>query len=200
MVKNFRRNWLAAAVSLALAAAGLLSPLGVLPAGALTNPPAYAPREFSTQQVHYLRFTVNPTSCVPSSLVCYVKVGSIPYNSFMTGIWAQTTTTWSGGSVSALTIGVGTTIAATQFLDPTTDLKTAAAGAAKTFVAANVGLAATGNGIAQSGSNGGFDVYALITATTGWPTAGSTTFVITYIAPNDGSCVPVPLGSTAVAC
>ncbi len=65
---------------------------------------------------------------------------------------------------------------------------------------AAIGIAVTGNGIAQTGPNGGFDVWATLTATTGAPTAGSAQYVIEFIAPNDGSCAPVPAGATAPAC
>jgi hypothetical protein len=167
------------------------------PSFALTNPPTFSPRLFPTQQKHYLRFTVAFNSCTYVSLVCSVKVGALPYNAFVTNGWFQTTTTWNAGTSAS--IGLGTVTPAVNIRASTNDT-TAAAGAAMTIVSANIGLAITGNGIAQSGTGGGFDVFATITIVGALPTAGQSTYIIEYVAPNDGSCVNVPLGSTGVAC
>lgn len=177
-------------------AAALL--VGTLPGlQALTVPATIAPRMFPTQQVHYQRFVVAFNSCNYVSLVCSVKVGALPYNAFIARIFAQTTTTWNAGTSAS--IGLGTVTPAVNLL-ASTAFTTAAAGAAQTVVAANVGLAVTGNGIAQSGLNGGFDLFATITIVGALPTAGQTTFIVEYFAPNDGNCAAVPLGSTAAAC
>src|SRR5260370_37191237 len=50
---------------------------------ALVVPQNFAPRQFPTQQVHYARFSVNFNSCVYVSLTCSVKIGAIPYNSYI---------------------------------------------------------------------------------------------------------------------
>jgi hypothetical protein len=184
---------LTAAVGIALSLLAAVSQV----AFALTNPPSFNPRVFPTQQVHYQRFTVAFNSCTYVSLVCSVKVGAIPYNAFIARIFAQTTTTWNAGTSAS--IGLGTVTPAVNLL-ASTNFTTAAAGAAQTVVSANVGLAVTGNGIAQSGTNGGFDVFATITIVGSLPTAGQTTFIVEYFAPNDGTCIAVPLGSTSPAC
>lgn len=164
---------------------------------ALTVPATFGPRMFQTQQVHYERFVVTFNSCTYVSLTCSIKVGALPYNAFVLRIYAQTTTTWNAGTSAS--IGLGTVTPAVNLL-ASTNFTTAAAGSQQTVVAANLGLAVTGNGIAQSGLDGGFDLFATITIVGALPTAGQTTLLIEYVAPNDGNCTIVPLGATAVAC
>ena len=64
----------------------------------------------------------------------------------------------------------------------------------------SAGINATGNGDTPTGGDGGFDIWSQYVQTSTAPTAGQAVFVIEYIAPNDGSCAPVALGSTATAC
>lgn len=197
-MRKFLRN-LVAAAGLALstlAVASLVAPVAFaqpVPLGQRS----FVPRYFNTQQVHYTRFSMNANSCVYVSLVCSLKVGTLPYNAFVLRIYAQTTTTWNAGTSAS--IGLGTVTPAVNLL-ASTNFTTAAAGAQQTVVAANLGLAVTGNAIAQSGTNGGFDLFATTTIVGALPTAGSTQFIVEWIAPNDGSCAPVPLGATAAAC
>jgi hypothetical protein len=69
-----------------------------------------------------------------------------------------------------------------------------------TFYTLASGLSATGGGDTPTGSNGGFDVYSQYASLGGLSTAGAAVFILEYIAPNDGSCVTPPLGSTSIAC
>lgn len=62
------------------------------------------------------------------------------------------------------------------------------------------GLSATGGGDTPTGTNGGFDVYSQYVSTGGLSTAGLAVWVLEWIAPNDGACSAVALGSTATAC
>lgn len=165
---------------------------------ALIVPPTYGPREFATQQTHYLRFSVNFNSCVYSSLVCTVKVGAVPYNAAVLRIYWGTGTAWNAGTSSS--VGLGTTSTAAINLLASTNVQSAAPMTAATVVSANLGTAATGSGIASTGADGGFDIYATVTIVGALPTAGSSQFIVEYVAANDGACAPVPLGSTAPAC
>src|SRR5437899_1353255 len=65
---------------------------------ALTIPPTVAPRQFPTQQSHYLRFTVNFNSCVLVANTCSVKVGAIPYNSYLVRAFRQIVTNFNSGT------------------------------------------------------------------------------------------------------
>lgn len=168
------------------------------PALALVVPQAFAPRQFPTQQVHYLRFTVNFNSCVYVSLTCSVKVGALPYNAYLLRLNSQVTTAWNAGTSQS--IALGTASAGAQIQASTATGPSTGGGASGTIVAANVGVAATGNTIAQTGSNGGFDVWATITIVGALPTTGQTNFILEYIAPNDGQCVYTPMGSTNPGC
>jgi hypothetical protein len=154
-----------------------------------------AARMFSDQQTHYWRFSVNFNSCVYVGLTCSVKVASVPYNAFIVRAYQQVTTTWNAGTSAAVALGtaVGSgNIVASQVMG--------AAGAATALTVAGLGIGVTGNGIAQTGTLGGFDIYATILVVGALPTAGASQYVIEYIAPNDGSCTSVPIGATAPAC
>jgi hypothetical protein len=166
---------------------------------ALVIPQQFAPRYFQTQQTHYLRFAINATSCVYVANTCSFKVGSVPYNAFMVRAFTQTYTTFSGGGVTAFTAGFGTAVASANLMTATSVL-TAGNAITQAIVAGGLGATVTGNGITSTGADGGFDVWVTVTATTGNPTAGAAIGIIEYIAPNDGSCVPVPLGSTSPGC
>jgi hypothetical protein len=182
------------------------------------------PRSFQTQQTHYMRFVINFASCTPSTgLTCFVRVGAVPYNSFLTAVHWQTTTTYSGNSVSVLNIGLGVSAGATtvpnQLILAATNMITATTTQNLITNFVGSGVDAVGNaavinppptilltGGTQTSNlvvpaTGGFDIYATITATTGYPTAGQTTIVLEYIAPNDGSCQPflIDQAITAVA-
>jgi hypothetical protein len=187
-MRNFLRNSVAAlGVFLSVLAA-------TAPAFALTNPATFAPRMFQTQQTHYIRFSVNSNSCVYVSLACTVKVGNLPYNAFVLRIYSQTTTTWNAGTSAS--VGLGVNSPATNLM-ASAAVTTAGNAAAQTVAVGGLGESVTGNGAAQTGQDGGFDLNATITIVGALPTAGSTQFVVEYIAPNDGSCTN---GASAGAC
>lgn len=179
---------------------------------ALTVPPTYSPRQFQTQQTAYLRFvvqatgtgvSVNGVSCaaaVTGGGNCSVKIGALPYNAFVVRAFQQVTTAFN--STTTDTLGIGTaTGTGNQNIVAAQTVHAGTAGLALTVVAANLGIAATGNGIAQTGANGGFDLYATFVYTgANIATAGTAVVVIEYFSPNDGLCIDVPQGATGVAC
>ena len=170
---------------------------------ALTVPPTYAPREFQTQQTHYLRFTFNFNSCVipAAAAVCTVKVGAVPYNSFLTAVHWQIITVFN--PTTSATISLGTTATAATNIKAALNVFTGQATTAGLDTAfAGAGVLVTGASAASTGANGGFDVYATYTtgANASQGTTGQITFIIEYIAPNDGTCTMVPIGGTAIAC
>lgn len=170
---------------------------------ALTVPPQYSPRVFPSQQTHYLRFTFNFNSCVipAGAAVCTVKVGALPYNAFLTAIHWQIITVFN--PTTSATISLGTTATAAVNIKTALNVFTGQATTAGLDTAfAGAGELVTGSGATSTGANGGFDVNATYTtgANGSQGTTGQIVFVIEYIAPNDGTCAPVPLGSTAVAC
>jgi hypothetical protein len=189
----------------------------VVPAMAQPNPignRSFSPRVFQTQQTHYLRFSFNFNSCVivaTTGTVCAAKVGTLPYNAFLKSVVMDLITVFNpaGGSatIGLSTAATGATILAAQNVFTGATLGTAGyvwcgtSCGAGTF--AGIGLGVTGAGIAQTGTLGGFDVYAVFTVTANAApqgTTGAAVFIIEYYGPNDGNCTMVPLGATAVAC
>jgi hypothetical protein len=157
----------------------------------------FPPRLFLSQQTHYLRFTVNFNSCVLVSNTCSYKVGAVPYNAFIVRGYQQVTTAFNSGTTDTLAIGTasgGAQLVAAQTVHAGT------AGLPLTIVAANLGLVATGNNAAQTGADGGFEIYATYAQTGAAPTAGVAVVILEYFAPNDGSCIAVPLAATAGPC
>src|SRR5260221_2596099 len=120
---------------------------------ALVVPQNFAPRQFPTQQIHYLRFSVPFNACVPTGN-CSFKVGALPYNAFLSKVDTLTTTAWN--STTNL-LALGTASGGAQIRAATTIL--AAANTIDTAFA-GVGISATGNGATQTGGHGGFDVMA----------------------------------------
>jgi hypothetical protein len=165
---------------------------------ALVIPQNFAPRAFQTQQVHYLRFVVNFNDCVLVAGTCSVKRGAVPYNAFIIRATQQIITNFNSGTTD--TLALATASGGAQLVAAQTVHAGAGGGTALTVVAANLGIAATGNGIAQTGGDGGFDIWSVYAQTGAAPTAGQLVIVIEYIGPNDGSCILVPMGSTAGAC
>lgn len=186
---------LVAAAGLALS---LLAALSFSSAYALTVPAQFSPRIFPDQQTHYLRFSFAFNSCVTVTNTCTLKVGALPYNAFLTTIHKQIITTFNpttSATVSLNVSGAGAGVMA-AFNVFTGQATTAATDT--TFTGA--GELVTGSGATPTGANGGFDLYATYTVGGGTATQGLVIFVVEYIAPNDGQCAPVPLGSTATAC
>lgn len=190
--------------------AGLTSGLFFVAAGAMLLVPTLSlaqqpqfgmrnpvPRMLPWQAVHYIRFTVNFNSCTLVAGTCSVKVGAVPYNTAILRAWQQVTTAFNSGTTD--TVALATTSGGAQLVAAQT-VHAATAMTALTVVAANLGIAATGNGIAQTGAEGGFDIWAVYAQTGAAPTAGQAIYVLEYIPSNDGTCAPVPFGATAGAC
>lgn len=210
-MRNIFRNLAAAAgiILSMLAVASLSTPAfsQAVPGGNRS----FSPRMFQTQQVHYLRFSVAFNSCVipVGAAVCNVKVGAVPYNSWLKSVSYDLITVFN--PTTSATISLGTNTTATNILAAQNVFTGATLGAAGyvfcgtscgagTF--AGIGMSVTGATTAQTGTLGGFDIYAAYTtgANGSQGTTGLAVFVIEYYAPNDGSCAPVPLGATATAC
>lgn len=173
--------------------------IGVTAALALTIPPTFTPRQFPSQQTHYLRFTVNWNSCVLSSGSCTFKVGAVPYNSFVIRGYQQIVTNFNSGTTDTLAVGVTSTSA--NELVTAQSVHTGSGGAtALTIVSTNAGTVATGDGATATGNDGGFDIWVKYAQTGAAPTAGQAILVLEYFAPNDGTCVGVPIGGSGVAC
>jgi hypothetical protein len=162
---------------------------------ALTFPPTFAPRQFNTQQTHYLRFTVNFNSCVLASGTCSVKVGAVPYNAFLVRAYQQIITSFNSATTD--TVAIGTAVGGGQIV--AAQSVHGAAGAATALTLPSAGITPTGNGTTPSGGDGGFDIWAVYAQTGTAPTAGQAIYVIEYIAPNDGACQPTPISSGAPA-
>jgi hypothetical protein len=175
-------------------AALVAMPVLVAPAQAQRSPAATM---FSDQQTTYMRATVNFNSCVYVSLVCSVKIGSVPYNSFIVRGYEQTITTWNAGTSAS--IGIGTVVPGVNLV-ASQAVTTAGNASALTIAAGGLGITVTGNGIAQSGVLGGFDIWATITIVGALPTAGSTVLILEWIQANAGACTVVPSGATAPGC
>lgn len=208
------RNFMAAAgialSMLAVASLSLITPAMAQVTGPLGNR-SYQAREFQTQQTHYLRFTFNFNSCVipAGSAVCSLKVGALPYNAFLTQINLDLITVFN--PTTSATIGLSTTATGATILAAQSVFTGVTLGGAGmvwcgtscgqgTF--AGIGMAVTGAGATQTGTLGGFDVYAVYTtgANGSQGTTGQLTGIIQYIAPNDGTCIAVPLATTGIAC
>lgn len=212
-MRNIFRNAIGAVASGLFLFAALATTL-VVPAMAQPNPigaRSFSPRVFQTQQTHYLRFTVNFNSCVipAGAAVCGAKVGTLPYNAFLKSVVMDLITVFNpttSATIGLSTAATGATILAAQNVFTGATLGTAGyvwcgtSCGAGTF--AGIGLTVTGAGIAQTGTLGGFDVYAVYTtgANGSQGTTGAAVFVIEYYGPNDGNCVAVPLGATSAAC
>lgn len=169
----------------------------VLAAGPVVN---FAPRQFSSQQTHYLRFSITPTSCVLVSGSCVVKVGAVPYNAWIMRAEQQIATSFN--SLTSDTLSIGTTSTSANELVTAQSIAATAGGATDlTVVTTARGTVVTGDGTTPTGANGGFDIYAKWTEVGTAATAGLVSVLIEYAAPNDGACKPaLSLGSTAIAC
>jgi hypothetical protein len=193
---------------------------------ALTVPSTFAPRNFQSQQVGYFRVllgaqagagapagvaTANGFTCAMAggSTGCSIKVGALPYNSFMLRASLQVLTAFNSTTTDTVALCTTTTCATGSIISPATSTHTAANGAA-IVLTVGYGLGnngsqaspgATGWNAVQTGSDGGFDLYVNFQSTgTNGPTAGQAVLLLEYAAPNDGACFDVPMGSTAAAC
>jgi hypothetical protein len=192
-MRKFWRN-LPGALAAGLFLLAALSP-GIVQAQAPTTT-QFAPRQFGTQQTHYIRFGFQLTSCTIVSNTCVVKVGAVPYNSVIWRISVSTNTAFNSVTNDLISFGTNTTgtniVAAgcvmhAQGLTACTVLATASS--------------VTGNGATQTGLDGGFDIFMVYVSSGGAATTGNATILIEYSPANDGAtCANVPFGSTAVGC
>jgi hypothetical protein len=161
----------------------------------------FPPRQFNTQQTHYIRFVVNYNSCTLSATnagTCTVRVGALPYNAFVVRAYQQVVNPFNSGTADSLSIGISSTNA--NELVAAQSIHTAGNGAALTILSPNLGVAVTGSGATPTGRDGGFELYWKWTTGGTNATQGQAIVILEYFAPNDGSCAPVPLGATAGAC
>jgi hypothetical protein len=175
---------------------------------ALVFPGQFAPRQFQTQQTHYERhlltitatgFSVdNQLPCVFAASTCSVRIAAFPYNAYVERGGIQPAVVCN--AATTCTLSLGTASAGTQIVNAA-DIKGAGtAGISATIVAANRGIAATGNGITSTGANGGFDLFATVTFSGAAPSAGTIVFWLEFFAPNDGGCSYTPMAATNTAC
>jgi hypothetical protein len=192
LFERFRQGIIGGLVGLGLGAL-LVGPAAI----ALTVPAQFAPRYFLTQQTHYIRFSLQFNSCVQASNICTMKVpAALPYNSEVIRVTAVTNTAFN--STTSDVVILGTTLANTnEIVSSGCSIHTQAIVACTVLAAAG---SATGNLATQTGLDGGFDLFVRWTGGGGTPSTGNASIVIEYIAPNDGTCAPVPLGATAIGC
>ena len=177
---------------------------------ALTSPATIGPRDFNTQQVGYFRIYVTSTgtgisangySCVggASNSVCSVKVGALPANAFLIRATQQIVANFAGGGTDQL--GLGTSSAGVNIVAAESVHSGAGAISSLSFASGGSGTLLT-TGVAQSGLNGGYDLYVSYTYSTTPSAAGTgqVVIVLEYIAPNDGTCVSTPMNTTPTAC
>lgn len=206
-MKLFRN--IAASAGIALSLLAVAVPTIVMAQPGPIPPRSFSPRMFSDQQTHYLRFSVSFNSCVQAGTAtaqtCSVKVGAVPYNAFLLRAYQQIITSFTvNGTTTTGTMALGTAVGSGNIVAAQSVTGAAGGATVLTIVAANVGITVTGNNIAPTGALGGFDIYATLAigAASGTlsVTAGQAIYVLEYIAPNDGSCINVPLGSSSPAC
>jgi hypothetical protein len=168
----------------------------------ITPTQSISPRVSLDPQIHYVRFTYNFNQCAlrAADTACSMRVTNLPYNAFVVAISSQIITTFN--PTTSATIALGTSGQSTNLLAATNVFTGASTAAAYVTNAAGAGELVTGAGATATGLNGGFDIYATYTvgAAGSQGTQGQIIIIIQYIAPNDGSCISVPLGATASAC
>jgi len=175
---------------------------------ALTNPATIAPRDFTTQQTGYIRVHIKATgtgvvanglACVgaASASNCSVKVGAVPANAFLVRMTQQIVTNFNGSTTDL--VGLGTTTAGVNVLAAASVHTGAGAISSPSFASGSSGTLLT-TGIAQTGANGGYDLYVNYSYGGNVATAGEMVLILEYFAPNDGDCIATPMGTTPVAC
>jgi hypothetical protein len=206
-MRNLLRN-LVAGVGLALMAISAT----VFPAEALTNPPTFAPRNFLTQQTHYMRFVLNFNSCIvlAANTTCSLKVGALPYNAFLTALHTQimttfnptTSATWALNTATGYTVSSGALTGSAAIAAGVNVFTGAATTATLSTNFTGAGELVTGNGATPTGQDGGFDLWATYTtgAAGSQGTQGQVVFIMEYIAPNDGACINYPMTGPTGAC
>lgn len=201
-MRNLLRN-LVAALGLFLAgvAAVNLVPTAFAQFISTTGTRQPLPRYFNSQQTAYIRaaFQISTNATLGCSTNnCVVKVGTanLPYNAAVLRATVSVTTAFNG--VTTDVVSIGTTSANANELASSCNVH--AAGVVACTMGTNPGTA-TGAGTAQSGTNGGFDLFIKYTNTGGVATSGAAIVVVEFALPNDSSCTPiVPAGTTAGVC
>jgi hypothetical protein len=123
---------------------------------------------------------------------------ALPHNAFVVRGTQQIITAFNSGTTDTVSVGVTATNA--NELVAAQSVHGAAGVSALTLAATGAGTQAAGNGVTQTGSSGGFDIWVKHAQTGTAPSAGQVVIVLEYFAPNDGDCGPVPNGTTAPAC
>jgi hypothetical protein len=200
---RFLRNTVAIAGLIAswLAIGVLTAPIPldaqVIPSGS-TSQRRPVPRFFPTEQVAYMRTTLVFNMCTQTANACTVQAAnaSLPYNAIVLRISGIVMVAFN--STTSDSLSVGTTSANANELSTACNIH-ALGQIACTLVTTPAN--ATGNTVAQSGQNGGLDVWVKWTAGTGnTATTGLVSLIIEYILPNDGLCGPVALGAAPAGC
>lgn len=190
------------ALAVSLALASLLAGPVLATVQTITPQNTRPPRVLPEQSTHYVRYLFKFSDCQlrAADTACSIRIGSLPYNAFLVAISKQIITTFN--PTTSATVALGTTAQGTDLMAAFNVFTAQATTAVYDTGFAAAGEAVTGNGAAQTGSAGGFDVWATYTvgAAGSQGTQGQLVLIIQYIAPNDGNCFPVPIGSTAVAC
>lgn len=161
------------------------------------------PRDLGSQQTHYIRFSFSFNQCQlrAADTACSIRVGSVPYNSFLVSISKQIITTFN--PTTSATVALGTAGQSTNLMAALNVFTGQATTAIYDTAFAGAGELVTGAGIAATGGNGGFDIYATYTvgAAGSQGTQGQVVFILQYVPANDGTCtIAVPFGGTAPAC
>jgi hypothetical protein len=197
------------------AVAGIGLSLSLLASAMLVAPFAYAqvapstttiarqpvPRQFPTEQTHYIRSTFAWNSCTNTPTTgnqCGVKLmnASLPYNAAVLRVTAYVYTAFN--STSSDVIIVGTTAAnSNEIVTSTCNIHAVGVVACTVLAGSPNNL---GNTVTQSGKNGGLDIYMNWTGGGGTPSAGLMSLIIEYAAPNDGLCAAVALGAAPAGC
>lgn len=177
-MKDFLNSAGMRALKGAVAALALASAFAT-PSLAITNPPSFAPRQFTTQQLHFFRKTFNYND---ANIGSGVQFGSIPVNSYIDAVQCQITTAFNAGTTN--TVQVGVTQTGGELLSTTTVTAGFYNG-----TAADMGLVETGaasgnvNGITTA--LGGVSLWVRYAQTGTAATAGSATCIVKYIPPMD---------------
>lgn len=202
-MKLFRNLAAAAGIALSVLAASVLVLAPIANAQVITsttNPRQPGPRQFQTQQTHFIRATLTFGMCVQVSNACTAKLAgaSLPYNSIVKAVTAYVYTAFNSTTSDVIILGT-TSANANEIVSSTVNIH------AQSTVAATVVATAfnsTGNTVAQSGTNGGLDLWVKWTAGTGnTATAGLVSLVIEYFPPIDGNCTPnIAPGAAPAGC
>lgn len=133
-----------------------------------TNTLGTTARQLSTQQVHYIRATVNWNS---AGVATGFKIGTLPANAQVVDIVARVVTAFNAATTNVLTVGTN----ATSF-------NNLVASGNVTNTAATSSRVTTGMGLIIAADS---DVFATFTQTGTAATAGQVVYSIAYTVAND---------------